>query len=412
MRIAILSDFHLGFAVRSEREKDAFLQARTALEIALEEKPDFLLVAGDVFNAEMPSNEALYDCFEIFSKVKTIKSAVEVSLVERNGNAKRLLLSRIPVFAIHGTHEYCGKDHKNVLQVCEAAGFFIYLHAAKAIVCKGNETVVVHGLGGVPEKIALSALRQWNPAPEKSAFNILMLHQSLKEFLPTDDEMNATISLEDLPQGFDLIVDGHFHWSNEQQLHNSLLLLPGSTVTTQMKNLESTKPKGIFIFDTETKKTIFLEIPNQRKLFYEKLRFENSSVDELKKKAREILSEIASKNLFPKPMARLKLVGSLAKGLSASDLPLTAIEAEFSEKLILSIDHDFSAVSLKKKFEELRALQKTKASISSMGLELLEKNLEETNFKNAFDVRRIFALLSEGENEKALELLSKTEEKK
>ena len=65
------------------------------------------------------------------------------------------------------------------------------------------------------------------------------------------------------------------------------------------------------------------------------------------------------------------------------------IEKEFSGKLILSLDHDFSVVSLKKKVEELRALQKTKASISSMGLELLEKNLEETNFKGAFDVRRM-----------------------
>ncbi len=412
MKIAVLSDFHLGFAVRSEREKDAFLQARAALEIALREKPDFLLVAGDVFNEELPSNEALHDCFEIFSKIKTIKQAVGVSLVERNGNARQLLLSHIPVFAIHGTHEFCGKDRKNALQVCEAAGFFIYLHATRAIVKKGSETVAVHGLGGVPEKIALSALRQWNPAPEKSAFNVLMLHQSIKEFLPTDDEMNVTISLEDLPQGFDLVVDGHFHWSNEKQLRNSLLLLPGSTVTTQMKSLESTKPKGIFIFDTETKKTSFLEIPNQRRLFYEKLRFENASVDEVKNKVRETLSGFALQALELKPMVRLKLVGTLAKGINASDLPLPALEAEFSEKLILSLDHDFSVVSLKKKFEELRALQKTKASISSMGLELLEKNLEETNFKNAFDVRRIFALLSEGDNEKALELLCAQEEKK
>jgi len=412
MKIAILSDFHLGFAARSEREKDAFLQARSALEIALAEHPDFLIVPGDVFNEETPSSDALHDCFEIFSMAKKVKPAVEVSVVERNGTAKALQLSHIPVFAIHGTHEYCGKDRKNILQVCDTADFFTYLHAAKAIVKKGGETVSVHGLGGVPEKVALSALKQWNPVPEKGAFNILVLHQSIKEFLPTDDEMNVTISLEDLPRGFDLFVNGHLHWSNEKQLRNSLLLLPGSTVTTQMKSLESTKPKGIFIFDTETKKADFKEIPNQRKLFYEKLRFEGASIEEVKSKVRETLSEFASKNLELKPMVRLKLAGTLAKGLNASDLPLAEIEKEFSQKLILSLDHDFSVVSLKKKVEELRALQKTKASISSMGLELLEKNLEETNFNGAFDVRRIFALLADGENEKALELLSTGPEKK
>ena len=68
MRFAILSDFHFGYAARTERARDAFNQAKQALELALGENPDFLLVAGDVFNEELPSSDALHDCFEIFSK--------------------------------------------------------------------------------------------------------------------------------------------------------------------------------------------------------------------------------------------------------------------------------------------------------------------------------------------------------
>ncbi len=411
MKIAILSDFHLGFAARTEREQDAFLQAKQALELALKEKPDFLLVPGDIFNEDSPMPEAMHDFFEIFSQIKKVAPTVEVEVVERNNAREKLSLQHLPVFAIHGTHEFRGKDHKNILSACKASGACVYLHAEKALVKKGKETVAVHGLGGVPEKIALAALQQWAPVPEKGAFNILVLHQSLKEFLPTDDEMNATISLDDLPQGFDLVVDGHLHWSNEKQLRNSLLLLPGSTVTTQMKQLESTKPKGFFLFDTETKKARFIEIQEQRKLYYEKIKFENATAEEVKKKAVEVLSAIAASEHALKPMVRLKLVGSLAKGYAVADCPLAAIEKEFSQKMILSLDHDFNVASLKKKIEELRALQKNKASIGSMGLEILEKNLAETNFGNAFDVRRVFALLAEGETEKVVELLSQRDKK-
>jgi hypothetical protein len=108
---------------------------------------------------------------------------------------------------------------------------------------------------------------------------------------------------------------------------------------------------------------------------------------------------------------RLKLVGSLAKGVAASDLELGKIEKEFSSQLILSLDQDFNLAALKKKVEELRALQKDKASISTLGLDILEKKLSETRFNNAFDVRRVFSLLSDGETEKAIALLSNEEKK-
>ena len=44
-----------------------------------------------------------------------------------------------------------------------------------------------------------------------------------------------------------------------------------------------------------------------------------------------------------------------------------------------------------------------------LGLEILERNLEETNFSNAFDARRVFELLKEGETDKALELISESQ---
>ena len=53
-----------------------------------------------------------------------------------------------------------------------------------------------------------------------------------------EDESIASLSLADLPNGFDLIIDGHLHWTNEQKLEGKRFLLTGSTIFTQMKNLE------------------------------------------------------------------------------------------------------------------------------------------------------------------------------
>ena len=105
-----------------------------------------------------------------------------------------------------------------------------------------------------------------------------------------------------------------------------------------------------------------------------------------------------------KPLVRLKLTGTLAKGLSNSDISLEEIEKKFGEKAIFSIAREFDSNSFKAKIAELRALQKTKKSVSAIGLELLEKNLAETGFGKS-NVKELLELLEQGENEKALAMI-------
>jgi DNA repair exonuclease SbcCD nuclease subunit len=270
-----------------------------------------------------------------------------------------------------------------------------------------KERLAVQGMGGIPEKKAKEALEIWNPSPERDIPNIIMFHQSIKEFLPFEDDMIATISLSDFPKGFDLIINGHLHWHNTQNLGQALFVIPGSTIITQMKNLESEKPKGICLYDTETKKLDFAVLPNQRKLFYHKLKFAGETPEQIKKQILEIVEVDLKQNKsnLP-PLIRLKLTGSLAKGYSLQDISFSYLDEAFDGKAILSVSRDFQETAFKKKIEELRSLQKSKQSVAARGLEILEKNLEEAGFGKAFDVQRIFQLLEEGENEKVIEILS------
>lgn len=407
MKIGILSDTHFGFAQGTERENEAVEQASAALELILKENVDFVLMAGDLFDTNQPSPEAWKQAFSFFRLAQPFPNGLELVRENRDGSKESLQWKHLPVVSIHGTHEYRAKDFVNALDVLEKSGFLVHLHAQKLFLKKGNETVCVQGLSGVPEKVSLQVLQQWSPKPEPNCFNIFVLHQSIKEFLPTDDEMAATISLADLPKGFDWLVNGHLHWPNVQQTPNGMFLLTGSTVGTQMKKLESLHPKGYWILDTEKAEPEFFPIPNQRQLVYEKIRFENASKEEVWQRVQAFFEQVFSKSFEQKPLVRLKLIGTLQRGLEPNNLNLSSVLAPWKEKCFLSFDESFESVSLQQKIAELRKLQEGKASISSQGMVLLEKELEKTAFGNAFDFHRVFELLEKGETEKAFELLSK-----
>jgi DNA repair exonuclease SbcCD nuclease subunit len=406
MRIAFISDIHLGFGRKTEREKDAFIQAEEAFKKAVQEKVDLIVIPGDIFDNSVPSPEVLFEAVQLLSiPKKAVKS--EIKLFK---NGIELSFQGIPVIAIHGTHDFRSKDYKNVLSILDKAELLFYLKHENIVVEKGLEKASIFCFSGIPEKKALDVLKIVNPKPVKGMKNIFVFHQSIKEFLPTDDPMSVSISLEHLPKGFDYWVNGHLHWHNVLKTHNATLILVGSTVTTQLKKLEAEQGKGFIILNPFTDEISFFQLKNQRKLFYHKLVFEKASIQEVYDLVKKTVMECIKKNDSSlAPLIRLKLSGTLQEGITSSNIDIQEILKEFNGKAIFSIEKDFSRDSLKKKINELRAKFKDKASISTIGLELLEKNLSSTGLKKDFDFRRIFYLLEQGEIDKVIELFSTKE---
>ncbi len=405
MRIAIFSDIHLGFQEEQVRQSESFDNARQAFGIVCAKEVDAILMAGDIFDIPLPSPETLLKGFEIFSIAQKQKqSRVKIKVLGKEEVRGKTFFG-IPVITIHGTHEYRSLGHTNILELFDASGHLIYLKMKRAVIELGSEIVCIHGFGGVPEKKSLEVLKLWNPVPLEGAVNILVMHQSITEFLPFADDMVATISLSDLPHGFDLIVNGHLHWSNIQHLEHATFLLTGSTVTTQMKKLEGEKPKGVFVFDTVSKKIDFFPLPVQRRLFYFKEKFAAATPGQIVSKASDCIQAAIAKNEGIIPMVRLKFHGTLAPGFNSIDVDFHELKQEFEGKAILSISKEFFSESFKKKIGELRELHASKHSIASIGIDLLEKNLEKTSFNRAFDSREIFELLAEDRLDEAIALL-------
>jgi len=384
LKIAILGDFHLGYEKFLD---DSFEQAETAFSEACKES-DLVVLLGDLFDTRIPKQEVLARSFKLFRIAWEKKW--EAKLLDYSSRDERKNYASVPVVAIHGTHERRTKELVNPVELLEKAGFLVNAHAATAIFEKNGEKVAVQGMGGVPEEYAKGALEAISPKPVEGAFNLFLFHQSMKEFLPGESLMG----IEDLPKGFDLYLCGHMHTRISEKLDNgALLLIPGSTVITQMRKDEM-EGKGFFVFDTEKRESVFHKIQS-RPFFYGELEFKEAGLEEIAAKVRKGLEKLLENKTAAKPIIKLKLKGTVAKGLNPSDLDMGALVKEFENRAMVEIDKNLEFDNLRERIEKLRNLMESKLSVKEMGVEILKEKLKKYGFKSKVDVETLYSLLSE-----------------
>lgn len=399
MKVAILSDFHFGYAYNSELENDSFENADEAIEKALDS--DLILIAGDIFDSRLPKTSVWARAIKVLVK-PLLKESSGIKLVSCSKELKKIserTLSHVPVIAIHGTHERRGKGEVNAVEALENAGILIHLHENTIVFEKDGKRIAIHGLSGVPERFAKDVLYSWNPKPIEGCFNVLLLHQSIEPYVYSPLEP-PTLSLSNLPKGFDLIVDGHIHISNQERLGNTLLLFPGSTVVTQLEPSEALTEKGLFKIEIDKETRIcFEKLEKNRKFFYEEVRVGNAQVrEQIENKVKSMLS----KKFFKPPLLKFKIIG---KETEVLDQELREIERKYSGHAIINFVKELEAPEVARKIEFLRNLREQKLSVEEIGLSLLKKNLEELSFDSTFDYDNIFKLLSEGELERTFNIL-------
>jgi len=101
-------------------------------------------------------------------------------------------------------------------------------------------------------------------------------------FTPEDRDY---LKLEDFPEGFDLIINGHIHWYNIERFPGEKpFVLPGSTVTTQMRKIEAEKGKGFLRLDTEDEDLKFIELDNPRDVHYIEVEVDGEDWSDVKNK--------------------------------------------------------------------------------------------------------------------------------
>lgn len=399
MRIAIISDWHLGYDFDGELKEDCFDNLFIALKQIEEQEVDLILAPGDLFDMVLPVQDILFKAINLLNNVN-IENKLKIK------NKTKIL--KLPILAIIGNHEYRGKDYISTVELLEEIGFLKNLKAESHVFEK--EKIAVFGMPGVPEKFALQVLKEkFSPKPIVGHLNILMMHQSIKEYLPfEEDDMIASISLEDLPLGFDYIINGHLHWSSVIDLpKGQKFILPGSTITTQVKKEETKKPKGYFILDTlNENQLVFHEIKGIRKTHYLDIKFKKNTLEEIKNK---IIAELENleKNSDKKAIVRIRLKGELEDGEFLRNLNLNDVKKKYVDFFYISVKNNIEEKKLKESIEQLKKIQTENKNTKDLAKDIFFEQIEQTKITKDFDYKRTYELLENGDVEKAKEILIK-----
>lgn len=420
MKIAVISDFHLGAKEGTPREDDSFEQVREAFERALDHGAQLILVPGDIFDSRIPKQEVWSEAMRILS-LASERENQQINLDDTIGKDKdeitALPVRGTPVVAIHGNHERRGKGFVDSVEALESAGLVIKLHHNSVIFDTPEGKVAIHGMGYVPEKHAEDVLKKWNPSPIRDATNIFMIHQSLGKFTYSS-EAASSLRPGDLFRGFDLYISGHVHYKAESEIFEKPLIFPGSTIRTQLLPIEAETPKGFYMIEVKNNKVDyeFIELESVRDFFYEKKSFEEATPSEIEdwikgKVKKWLQSQFKNQNKLP--LARIRLMGTLAKGNSRSEVDTNKLETEFGDRILLSISREgLDSPELEEKVQFLENIREEKISMEERGMKVLESNLEELDYDQRFDPETLFTSLSEGKVKEALNEVSKEIEKR
>jgi DNA repair exonuclease SbcCD nuclease subunit len=331
MKVAHLADLHLGFRQfdrltprgTNQREADVADAFRRAVDDLLQQQPDLILIAGDVFHSVRPTNPAI---LHLFQQLQRLRAA----------------LPDTPVVMIAGNHDTPRSiETGNILRLYEALGVDVVVDAARWLRFAKLDCAVL----AVPYAALIQPER---PAlrPERGAgTNILLLHGEMEGLIGTDpllaEHTGAVITRADLGAAqWDYVALGHYHVAHEVAAN---AWYPGALEYT------STNPWGELREETQAKRPgkgyLLVDLPGARVTF-RPVAAARRFIDVLPLDAaglgpKEIDARIAERVAQAKPplddaVARL-VVKDIARA-TARDLDHTAIRGYKSRALNFLLD--------------------------------------------------------------------------
>ena len=211
------ADLHLGYAQYNldVRRRDFNKVFGELVNKTIELQPDFMILAGDIFEHARPSNS-------------TLEAAVT--------NFRRLKDAGIPVLAVDGSHDSAPNViTSTILNPLDSAGLIWYLPRHEGA-CWRNENYYVYGIPNFrtarkTQEELPQFLEQNKPAPDPSLFNILVFHMALDIPAIKPPKMEAEAAPEILPEGFNYYAGGHIHKPFKSVFKGGLLVYSGGTET-------------------------------------------------------------------------------------------------------------------------------------------------------------------------------------
>ncbi|HII83645.1 MAG TPA: DNA repair exonuclease [Methanobacterium subterraneum] len=260
-KFAHLADCHIGAQKYPELKKLELLAFEECMEKCVEEKVDFIIIAGDLFHSNLPD-------------MRVVKEVVRLL---REVNEKG-----INIYITYGSHDY-SPNESSIIDVIAESGLLKKVFIPTVIETDGKEKLKLNfvidqrtnaKIVGLPgrkigieeeyfEKIDRKSLE------EETGFKIFVFHSAIKAFIPKyfAEKHKFNIKKSSLPKGFDYYAGGHIHKPILEREGNGFIAFPGPLFAGYPKDLELTAnqkwKRGFFIVEVDDniqKTPVFHEI--------------------------------------------------------------------------------------------------------------------------------------------------------
>jgi len=224
------SDLHLGYSQYGleARRQDFDYVFKELVEKAIELKPDFMIIAGDIFHQPRPSNHTLENTIRSFKQLKD---------------------AGIPVLTVDGSHDSAPNTiTSTILYPLDSAGLIIHLPRHQGACWSKKDCCYVYGIPTYhnrhkTQEALPKFMAENQPTPKAGVANIFVFHGAVD--LPSvKGPFEAEILPEELPNGFCYYAAGHVHERFVGKFKDGILVYSGCIETVGYD--EAKYPKGFF----------------------------------------------------------------------------------------------------------------------------------------------------------------------
>jgi DNA repair exonuclease SbcCD nuclease subunit len=208
MRLAHLADVHLGCrqfqrleaSGVNQREADVAAAFRRAIDAVVAQRPDAVVLAGDLFHSVRPTNRAIIEAFTGLRRLREALPAAPVVLIAGNHDTPRSV------------------EAGSILKLMSTLGVDVVDDAPRRLDYPALGLSVL----AVPHSALLGERRsaEWRP-DARARYNVLVLHPEIPGLFPEGgtDYGGARVDLAELGGGgagpFDYVALGHYHIVHE-----------------------------------------------------------------------------------------------------------------------------------------------------------------------------------------------------
>jgi DNA repair protein SbcD/Mre11 len=222
------ADLHLGYSQYGleARRQDFDNSFKEIVTKTIDLKPDFMIIAGDLFHQPRPSNVTLENTIRCFRLLKD---------------------AGIPVLTVDGSHDSAPNTITGtILYPLDSAGLIHHLPRHSRACWRKQDSCYVYGIPNFHNRHKIKDslpkfIAENPPLIQDGLCNIFVFHGGLDLPNVRPPYIEADILPDELPDGFDYYAAGHIHEQYQGRFKTGILAYSGCTETADYREAKYQK---------------------------------------------------------------------------------------------------------------------------------------------------------------------------